>query len=469
MEGAAIGLRLAEALTPYSPGRAKIIVALDRRAFQWQHLLLPPCPADDLPDVVRLQADYEGGGTDKEPGFDFLPLIGDEQTPQEVLAISLAASELAKIRLVCRAANLTLESVVPLAVGWPAITQQASPAVKTEAHLFVAKQASEATLWTMCAGRVVLFRQFQLATDGDLVAITTTIINEIRRTLLALSQHSESVTISLVGNPQDPFTALAKTMGLQLETPVQSLDLTTQHTALTTGALTTASALPLAGLAVDQSLGNRPLVDFLHPRQRPQAQVHVRTYTLAAIAGTLLIATLGWSGYANYHAPLNKAAKDQTELTLLEKSLDEFQEYEQQAAAIRDWKVETPNLLLHLQQFSKLIRPQPLEDTQFEVGQDIVLEKITLDKRELTLEAMARNSQAVQPLETRLRTVAYRPQRIKSDPSDTNKDYPWYLKSTIEITTASDPAEETSSTSILGDPETNKSSPNKAAAEEPSA
>jgi len=441
IDSTAIGQLLAEALAPYSPGRAKVIVALGRKSLQWQHLLLPPCSADELPDVVRLQVDHDLSPTDEEIGFDFLPLVGDEQTPYQVLTVALTARELEKIRQVCRAANLTLQRIVPLAAGWPALTEQASPRVKRGTQIFVAPQAHEATLWATRAGRVVLFRQFQLATSEDQASSAATLGSELRRTLLALSQHAESQhaengkpTISLVSVQREQLTVLAKTLEEQLDVSVQSLAVTAQHRAFTHQA----SFAPLAGLAIDQAKDHPPLVDLLHPRRRPQAKVNVRTYALASAAAMLLVTWLGWTSYAKLNAPLHQAAADRAELTLLEKSLEELKTDEQRAAAIRDWNAVAPNLLLHLQQVSKSIRPQTLGDEGFLSDQDVVLEKLDFDKRQLTLEALARNSRAVQPLEARLRASAYRPQRIKSDPSETIKEYPWHWKSTIEITTASD-------------------------------
>ena len=437
MSPAAIGQRLALALTPYSPARAKVIVALGRSDIDCQHLSLPPCPTDELPDVVQLQADRDIASAEDVLGFDFLPLVGDEQTAYQVLTFDLAASKLAKIRQVCEAANLTLERIVPLAAGWPALTQQVSPGIKPGTHVFAAPLANEATLWATRAGRIVLFRQLHLAASDDPTGLATAVGSELRRTLLALSQHAgnEKTSVTLVGNQQEQLTALAQTLDAQLSVPVQSLDVTPQHASLPPQ---NTPALPLVGLAINESQGKSPLVDLLHPRQRPKKQVNVRTYALAATAGALLLAMLGWTSYAKLQAPLNQADQDQAELTLLEESLDDLKKHEQHASAIRNWQSEAPNLLHHLQQLSQSIRPNALDDEAFSDKHDVVLEKLHLEKRQLTLEAMARNSRAVQPLESRLRKSAYRSERVKSNSSKTLKKYPWYLKSTIDITTASD-------------------------------
>ncbi len=453
MDPTAVGRRLAEVLSPYSPGRAKVVVAMDRSALEWQHLSLPPCPADELPDLVRLQADREQSPTDDDLGFDFFPLVGDEQTPQEVLTVAVEPAKLAKIRLVCNAANLTLERIVPLATGWPVITQQASPSVKLGTQIFVALQTSEATLWATRAGRVVLFRTFQIPTGDDSTTLASTLRSELRRTLLALSQHAgnNGSSVSLLGNQSDRLAPLAQTLDAQLDVSVQSLDVAAQYPILSKQE---ASVLPLAGFAIDESRGTRPLVDLLNPRRRPKKQINFRTYALAATAGVLLLAMLGWSSYTKLNAPLAKAAEDQAEITLLEDSLDGLQEQVKQAAAIRDWTAAAPNLLLHLDQVSKSLRPLPLKDKDFSGDQDVVLDKLHLEKRQLTIDALTRNSRAVQPLETRLRASAYRPERLKSDASKTLKKYPWHLKSTIEITTASDHLDTTMKNKAASDSKT---------------
>ena len=454
MDPSTLGHRLAEVLAPYSLGRASAVVALGRSALEWQHLSLPPCPAEELPDVVRLQLDHDMNSSDEVLGFDFLPLRGDDQAPYEVLAVSMAVDDLARIREFCRGANLTLERIVPLAAGWPALTRQASPSVASGTRIMIAPLAGEATLWATQSGKVVLFRQFQLASKNDLSALSSAVESELRRTLLALSQHSDvqTPTISLVGQQQDELTKLAHVLDGTLQAPVRSLDVLSHHPGMT-WEVAEMSTLPLVGLAVDESQAHQPLVDFLHPRRRPRAEINVRTYALAATAGALCLAVLAWSGYSRLQSPLNQAAKDQAELTLLEEPLDDLQGFEQRAAAIRDRQAETPNLLVHLQQLSKSLRPKALENKEFLVDQDVVLEKFALNKRKLTLDALARNSRAVQPLEVRLRASAYPSERTKSDPSEVIKEYPWQLISTIEITTASDRLDETADDASTEEPQ----------------
>ena len=71
------GRRLAEIVsTLRQRSQTKLSLALGRGLLDWQHLSLPPCPDEDLPDLVRLQADNAESEGAESLGIDFLPLEG---------------------------------------------------------------------------------------------------------------------------------------------------------------------------------------------------------------------------------------------------------------------------------------------------------------------------------------------------------------------------------------------------------
>lgn len=440
LDASAIGNLLAGSLSDHSPSRARVVVALSRENLEWQHLTLPPCPEEELPDLVRLQADYDFNGSDEDIGFDYLSLSGDEATSHHLLTVSANRKLITRIRDACRTANLTLERIVPLAAGWPAITPPTASGGSANTQICVAPEERTATLWAMRDGRMVLFRQFQLSAPDHPEARTTAMVNELRRTLISLSQGAGGgqPSVALVSSNQAALGQLSTALGEQLGAPVAAYDVAADQPKLSNGDAA-ATTLPLAGLAINESQSIAPLVDLLHPHRRPAPQINVRTYALAGVAGLLLVALIGWTGYSRLHAPLEQAAVDQAELDLLEESLDDLAAYEQRAAAIRNWQAEAPNLLLHLQQLSKSFRPTAMSDRDFPVDQDVLLEKLDLNKRQLTIDAVARNRQAVFPLETRLRQLSYGPQRGTSGPSETVDNYPWQFRSSIDITADSDP------------------------------
>ncbi|MCG8449492.1 MAG: hypothetical protein MI725_07935 [Pirellulales bacterium] len=215
--------RLTEALAPYSPARANIVVAVGREVLSWQHLSLPPCPGEDLADVVRLQALQDSPSAANDVGFDFLPLVGDQQTSHRVWAVALQPFELEKILNVCQSANLKPDRIVPLSLGYPPLAEKSGPGGDAASRVYIAPYGEEATLWTMIGARTILFRQLQLPTPTQPSAQIAAIASEIQRTKLALSQQQPVADIDsvwLVGCKNDECLQLAKALSTALEEQV---------------------------------------------------------------------------------------------------------------------------------------------------------------------------------------------------------------------------------------------------------
>ena len=286
-----------------------------------------------------------------------------------------------------------------------------------------------------------MFRQFQYADTEDSAAKLKVITNELRRTLLSLSQNPSfaNPSIHLVGGPHHQLSELAPQLNEQFGTSVHAIDIVASHSGLTDVQATTDQLLPLAGIALEESKGKPHLVDLINPRRRPKAEINYRTYTLAGVAAALAALMLGWTGYRNLNAPLEKAAEDRAAIALLEESSEELAKSEQDAAAVRDWLAESPNLLVHLRHLHHAIRPDSLQADEFPLDRDVALQKLNLDKRQLVIDAVARSDRAVQPFEARLRKANYRPERGRSGPSK-QEGYVWQFQSIMEIDSESDAA-----------------------------
>ena len=430
---AGAGRKLAEGLAPFSPGRATVIVAVAREYLNWQHLSLPPCPVEDLPDLVRLQADHNHSASDDLAGLDFLPLSGDTETPHLVWAISISPAQLTRLRRVMRAAELKIDRLVPLTLGWHAWTKHSVAASKQRATIFVAPQGKEPTIWATLGKRVVLFRQVHLPHD-DATAHSTAVTGETRRTLLAFAQeHPEAgeVSLQLVGESGEDLARLADELSAKLGHKVEAIP--AKKSATMPQDSDEQVSLPLLGLALDEAAGQAPLVDLLHPRRRPAPRTGRRTYALAAAAAVSLVALIGWQGYANLQAPLDAAAVAQAQIDLLEESSDSNRDKEQQAASIREWLDNSVNLLSELRTLSNHVRPEPLDSEEFPVDDDIVLAKVVLLNKQFVIDALAKENSDVQPVEYRLRDGVHRVRRGKTEQSDALPDYPWSFQSIVDV------------------------------------
>jgi len=441
------GQQLKKALAPHRPSRAKIVLAISRHLLTWQHLDLPPCPAEDLPNLVSMQAGFDTTRTGEPIGFDFLPLSGDDQTAHQVLAISLQAEELTLLRKICVAADLTPKRFVPLSLGWPAAARRTTRGDEQPISIFVAPFAQEATLWATLDGRLVLFRQMHFPSTDDLSALSRAVAAELRRTFLALSQqHPEpnGATAWIVGKRPDEVSQLAESIDKQLELDVQPMDFASDGALLSTrvGAeVTTSDTLPLVGLALDEASGNAPPVDLLHPRQRLAPRAGHRTYALAAIVLLALLTYGGWLGYTALHAPIEVADTARAELALLAKSEESLRADEELVATIRDWQNDSVNILTELQKLSGRIRPLPLDAEKFNVEQDVVLKKLDIAGTRLDMEAALRTYPAVADLETRLREGTGRVQRDTAEENEDPPNYLWLIRASVDFNGETDEEE----------------------------
>jgi uncharacterized membrane protein YccC len=174
---------------------------------------------------------------------------------------------------------------------------------------------------------------------------------------------------------------------------------------------------PLAGLASALADRRPVLVDLLHPRRRPAPPNRLRTFALAGAAAALLIALVAWKGYRNLQEPLEAAEAARVERDALAPALEKLAVDETKAAAVRRWLNESTNLLAELDRLGPLLRPEPLDSDKFKADQDLVVTKVTVANRQITLDAVAKSSDALLPAESRLRAGDY---RVERGPVDTN-------------------------------------------------
>ena len=431
-EPATVGQQLGERLADFAPSHARVLVAVGRELLEWQNLSLPPCPEEDLPDVIRLQTDYHYSSAEDSTGLDYLPLTGGEETPHRVWAISLPQQQLNRLHQVLHGAGLRADRIVPLALGWPAWANRNVAGESQQAAIFVAPQGEEPSIWATVKGRVVMFRQLQLP-QGNGQAFDAAVTGELRRTRLALSQEQPDageMTIQLLGDDPADLARLAEEISRKLQCRVEIVP---QNTSVVLPDSADKVSLPAIGLALDEAAGNATRVDLLHPHRRPVKKTSRRTYALAAAAALSLAALVVWQGYRSLQAPINAAARMQAEIELLEESSEELREAEQAVAAIRDWLAGSVNLLDEIRIISTHVRPKPLTAESFPAGDDIVVSKVVLQNRQFEINALAKENTDMQPVEYRLRDGKHRVRRGKTEKSDELSAYPVSFQAIIDV------------------------------------
>jgi hypothetical protein len=386
---------------------------IPRAELFWQNYDLPPSPADDLPDLVHLQAQRDVALADDGEGFDFLPLAGDDQHSYHVLGVGVSPAQLARLRELSAAAELKLAHVLPEPLGWPELGAQLPTANDASLAVFAAISDRQAIVWATDADRLKLLRTIWLPADAHGETDAAALAGELRRTLMALAQsHHPDRPIHCVycGDEAEEFSGL---LSATLSKPVQAAPLEDliEWRSRTATSPTLADVAPLAAIAAGLALGRPARLDLLHPRRRPAPPSRTRTYVLAGVAGVLLAAALAWQAYRNLQAPLEAAARAAEEQNLLKPILEKLAADEVKSNAVAAWLDDSTNLLTEVDRLGQQLRPQPLDSKEFNADEDLVLTKLVVARRELTLSAAVKSTAALQPVERRLRAADYRVER----------------------------------------------------------
>jgi HAMP domain-containing protein len=412
------GQTIAAGIAELRSGRMHTVLVVPRSELSWQNHDLPPVPVDDLPDLVHLQAQRDLAISDDGEGFDFLPLSGDEEHPYKVIGVGLLPAPWKLLRETCDAADLKVDRIVPEPLGWPELGRLVTSDSPGALTVFSAIVERQATVWATEGESLRLMRTVWLPEDDNAVADAAALGGELRRTLLALAQshgeHRGAVKCVYIGANADE---IAGELGATLSKPVQAVPLERLVDMSAVGSTANVlDAAPTAGLAAAAAEHRRAPLDLLHPRKRPAPPTRRRTYVLAGAALAALVAFMAWRGYRNIQEPLEAAAEADASRVALAPILEAYAKDETKAAAIQGWLDTSVNLLTELDHLAPQLRPEPLASEKFKADQDVVLKKLVVANRELTLETAVKNNDSIPPLETRLRAAGYQADRGAVDP-----------------------------------------------------
>ena len=432
-DATSLGHQLGEVVAPLATANTKYIVGVNRESLDWRHLTLPPCPEEDLPDLVRMQMMQESSNGTVETGFDYLPLSGDEENSHRLWFISLKPFEMDKINKVCEVAHIKPARIVPLSLGYPVLETPQHGTENDSIEIFVAPNSAEATLWASQKHQTLLFRQLHLPPQTESESLVSAVTGELRRSKLALSQQfpdSESQIIQLVGIASPQLNALAEALGESLGQRTSVLDIPLEFGQETPPS---EASLPLIGLALQDSQGQAPLADLLNPRKRPTTKSRRSTTVLLAAACIAVLALFGWQSYSKLQSPLRDAESAEAQIGHLEESIDSYALAEKKEKSIQDWLNHSTNLLSTMEQLSEILRPVALDAESFSPEEDTVLESFDITGRKLTIRGAVRKGVRVPPLEAELRKHSKRVQREESEPDQDIPEYPWGYKFIVDV------------------------------------
>jgi Tfp pilus assembly PilM family ATPase len=411
-----VGAALATAMGQRMVGKATTIIGVGRDHVQMKLLALPPAPADELPDMVRFQAEREFTTLGSDAALDFISLAGDAQTQHQVLAVALSPAGLGEAREVCQLLDIEPNRVVLRPCAAASLVHRSGIVAANDMALVVNPLTDEADLVVLAGGVVLLMRTVRLPDPSQDEARQRTLVAEIRRTLAAARQQSGDRQVDrvlLCGN--EAAVDQADSMVDELEMSATMFDPAAHAPSGLSNQGLDAAAVPrfaaVLGMALTEADRRPPIVDFVNVRQRVAAGRFGRQYVLAAATAAIVALGLGFQMWRQTVAPARELAEVQNELKGLEPLVKQAEQMTAKAAAVERWLATDVTWLDGLNTLSQRLRPVLLVEKDFPVAEDLVTTQLTFSRPpandpaagRIDLLALAKSDSAVAALEERLR------------------------------------------------------------------
>jgi Tfp pilus assembly protein PilN len=353
-DDAAFGAWLKGQLTRAGLEALPAMVILPRHLITLKQLELPVVPAEELPEMVRLQAAARSSLKPEDLCLDYLP---DPANPSSVMLATVSQALVARLRRIIETAGSELISagIRPLATAEIFLRGEAGGSPTTRSWLVV-PSAARVELSIVSAGQ--LLASHSLSVSGDVGRQADAIVAAAARLAATLSQPERGAEARdswcLIDGSGELQTALSARLAIDVRA-VSSLSLVDGQSGTFAGDVTLAGPV---GMLLAATSDSRPTLDFLAPRHA-QARPRRRRHAIAALA---LLALLTISGAAYVYVQEIQTLDARIEqLTAIERRINERvtggDALLAQVAAVEEWLAGSPSWHNEVEALAKLLPP----------------------------------------------------------------------------------------------------------------
>ena len=443
-DGAQVGAWLTAELAKLRVVARHVSVVLPREATVVRRLELPNAPDDELPLLVRFQAEAKSSVPLSELAHDFVPLPPRAGfAGREVLLATVPRPTLANIRSAMSSAGLELRTVAvsswALAELVAATPGDANGRTDTGCDVVIACNGSRLEI-VFLYGRLPLFTHTAHLPGESVEQDETALLAEISRALMAARNIHAGLQLErayIIHDAAD-IASLALRLSPRLGCTAVRLK---PHDLVKASVVTDAGSASLAavvGLLLHEVRHAVPAINLIAPRQQVVKPDRRKLKIAGAIAAAVMLLTIGTLTLNSYLARLDREIEQQI---LDNAGLDEFLKNNEPVLAshklVRDWNLGN---VFWLDQMLALTERMPGTDR-------IYLNALRFDPRpealgQLKAEGFARERKDVIDLDLRLLAerdrYQVRPHAISQSPSD--PEYPWRFETEIILRTPPKPA-----------------------------
>lgn len=429
--------RIAAALAARNIGRAEALVAVGRANIELRQMTMPPAPPEELPEMVRFQAQRQFTTITPEWLLDFVPLPAEEGESPTVIAAAISPDIVSQIRKTCETCELTPKRLVLRPFAAASLLRRHDRGSHQPPRIMVDLLADEADLTVLVDEQVVLMRTVRLpsgSSDAENLESpqNKSLLGEIRRTIAAAQNQMggkrvEKVIVCGDGSDQK---SLCQYIEQQLSYTVETFDpfqqarqkrelIRPEHAGRFT---------PLIGMLTDELEGASHALDFLHPRRRPEPPSNRRRNVLigaTAAAAALAISAIIWLQLTEKD---NQLALLNIKSNGLKSKVTEAQKHRDDLALIRDFQDSDILWLDELYELCETVPP----------SQDILVSRVVLGVREpkggsLQITGYARDSGLIENLRNALSRGGREVVPGGSRFDERHNDYQWQFSETALI------------------------------------
>lgn len=443
-----IGARLAAAAGGAASSSAATLVGVGREQVQMVLLSLPPAPLDELPEIVRFQAERSFTSLGDDAALDYIPLEGDTTTPHQVLAAALSGSGINEVRQLCEAVGVEPDRITLRATAAASYVSRRLNPGANEVSLVVNRLSDEADLVVNEGDHAVLVRTVRIPDRSEVAGREKALAGEIRRTNAAVRQQLgekqvERVILCGVASESEDAQKLASDLGV----PVEVFDVIANapaglaKTGLPTESLTRFASL--LGMALGEADRSPPVVDFLHVRRRAEVHKFTRQHALMAATAALAVLFFAVVLWKRMHTVSAELARVTTETTAAQNEFKQlqFEKFLAEQSSIERWLATDVNWLDELDRLSAAWRPEPLDSKKYPAAEDAVITQLIALRPpgndvvggRVAIQAVARSQQVVATLEGRLRDKSHEVETAGGRVDSTVPGYLWSFPLSIEV------------------------------------
>ncbi|MCH7988251.1 MAG: pilus assembly protein PilM, partial [Planctomycetes bacterium] len=354
---------LKEELGRLGIGSTTVLLSLPREDAVVKHLDLPNVPDEELPDLVRLQAETKSATSLDKLHLDYLPLpVLDDVEGRGVLMVTFSVERANRIRSILKAAGLELESI---GVSSVAVSELIARAEKrkgfdpNETILIVSRHGDRVEISIMQQRHLLFTHSTQLSGETQ-QENHKLILAEVNRSVVALSGMLKGKGIDrgwLIGHGEET-RSLSASLNDRLGCAVEELDPfeIKEIDALVEIPEDRSGFSGPLGMLLAKAAATVESIDFLHPRKPVVKPDRTKAKMGIAAACLVLVSAISYGSVQMHLSDLDEQiSSKRTEISKIESDLKKGKPVLASAKVIGEWDQRNINWLDEMLELNEIL------------------------------------------------------------------------------------------------------------------